>query len=50
AKAVNDYLIINGISGDRLSYKGFGETKPISNNEIPEGRQSNRRTEFVVIK
>ncbi len=50
AKAVYDYLIANGISGDRLSYKGFGETKPIFDNEIPEGRQMNRRTEFVMIK
>lgn len=50
AKAVNDYLVVNGIESHRLSYKGFGETAPISDNESPEGRQLNRRTEFVVIK
>ena len=47
AKAVNDYLTKGGISSSRLKYKGFGETKPIDTNDTPEGRQRNRRTEFV---
>ena len=50
AKAVYEYLVTNGINSSRLSYKGFGETLPIANNEIPEGRQQNRRTEFVIIR
>jgi len=50
AKAVYDYLIANGINSNRLSFKGFGETLPIASNEDPEGRQKNRRTEFVIIK
>ena len=50
AKAVYDYLAKNNIASDRLSYKGFGETLPIASNDVPEGRQQNRRTEFVVIK
>ncbi|MFK7809482.1 MAG: OmpA family protein [Saprospiraceae bacterium] len=50
AKAVYDYLVANGISSDRLSYKGFGETEPIADNETPENRRLNRRTEFVVVK
>jgi len=50
AKAVYDYLVVNGINSDRLSYKGFGETRAIDDNETPEGRKLNRRTEFVVIK
>ncbi len=49
AKAVRDYLIEQGIDAARLEAKGFGETKPIASNETPEGRQQNRRTEFVVL-
>ena len=47
AKAVADYLIEQGIAADRLSYKGFGESEPIDNNDTEEGRKNNRRTEFV---
>ncbi|MFI5135733.1 MAG: OmpA family protein, partial [Chitinophagales bacterium] len=49
AKAVYDYLISNGITASRLSYKGFGETKPIATNDTDEGRAQNRRTEFTVV-
>lgn len=49
AKAVNDYLISNGITPDRLSYKGYGETMPVDSNDTPEGRANNRRTEFKVL-
>jgi outer membrane protein OmpA-like peptidoglycan-associated protein/tetratricopeptide (TPR) repeat protein len=49
AKAVRDYLISKGIALDRLDSKGYGESKPLSNNDSTEGRQLNRRTEFVVV-
>lgn len=49
AKAVVDYLINKGIAANRLTYKGYGETKPIANNTTEEGRAKNRRTEFTVI-
>jgi len=49
AKAVYDYLISNGVKAERLTYKGYGETTPISSNDTPEGRANNRRTEFKVI-
>lgn len=49
AKSVYDFLVSNGISRDRLSYKGFGETKPIDENNTSEGRSKNRRTEFVIL-
>ena len=50
AKAVYDFLIINKISGQRLSYSGFGESMPLASNDTEEGRQINRRTEFEIIK
>jgi outer membrane protein OmpA-like peptidoglycan-associated protein len=50
AKAVYDFLITNGIDAGRLSFKGYGDTKPKVVNDTDEHRQMNRRTEFVVIK
>jgi outer membrane protein OmpA-like peptidoglycan-associated protein/tetratricopeptide (TPR) repeat protein len=49
AKAVYNYLIENGIDASRLSSKGFGETQPIDTNDTDDGRQKNRRTEFIVV-
>lgn len=49
AKAVADYLINKGIDPKRLTYKGFGETKPVADNGTEAGRAQNRRTEFTVI-
>jgi outer membrane protein OmpA-like peptidoglycan-associated protein len=49
ALAVRQYLIDKGIVAERLEAKGFGETMPIATNDSPEGRQQNRRTEFVVL-
>ncbi|MCB9205176.1 MAG: OmpA family protein [Flavobacteriales bacterium] len=48
AKAVYDILVKAGVSPSRLSFKGFGETKPIGSNATSEGRAENRRTEFVI--
>jgi len=55
AQSVVDYLIGKGIPKERMVAKGYGETKPIAPNTLPngkdnpEGRQLNRRTEFRVI-
>jgi len=48
AKAVMEYLITNGIEATRMSAKGYGSSKPIADNKTEEGKQKNRRTEFVV--
>ncbi len=50
AKSVYDYIVSKGISADRLTYKGFGEDKPIATNDTYEGRAKNRRTEFLIIE
>lgn len=49
AKACYDYLISQGISKDRLSYVGFGDSRPIADNKTPTGRSLNRRVEFTMI-
>ncbi len=55
AQACVNYLISKGIAKDRITAKGYGETKPIAPNQIngkdnPAGRQKNRRTEVYIIK
>lgn len=50
AKAVFDYLKINGIDAARLSYKGYGKASPVAENTTEEGRANNRRTEFLIKK
>ena len=46
-KAVLDLLVEMGISSNRLKSTGFGESKPIDNNNTSEGKANNRRVEFV---
>ncbi len=48
AKSVYDFLVSSGVSADRLTYKGYGETEPIASNDTEQGRQQNRRTAFKV--
>lgn len=47
ADAVKSQLMIMGIDGSRLTTKGFGDTKPMTENLTPEGKANNRRVEFV---
>ena len=49
AKAVADYLENNGISAERLNYKGYSSSRPIATNSTKEGRQKNRRVEFKIL-
>jgi outer membrane protein OmpA-like peptidoglycan-associated protein len=46
AKSVVDYLISKGVPAENLSYKGYGETVPLGDNNTDAGRARNRRTEF----
>ena len=50
AKSVCDFLTNNGIEKSRLTYKGFGDTQPIKQNNTDENRSKNRRTEFKIIQ
>jgi OOP family OmpA-OmpF porin len=56
AKACVDYLISKGISAARMASRGYGETRPVAPNQLPngkdnpEGRALNRRTEFKVTR
>ena len=48
AKAVREYIIYQGIDPVRLSVMGYGESKPIAPNTTREGREKNRRVEFII--
>lgn len=51
AKAVADYLIQKGIDAKRLTWKGFGDSRPkIPNAQTEEEHQRNRRTEYIIVK
>ncbi|MEP7337830.1 MAG: OmpA family protein [Acidobacteriota bacterium] len=49
AESVRDYLVQNGIKPERvIAARGFGEAKPVADNETPAGRQVNRRVEIII--
>lgn len=56
AQACVDYIISRGVARDKIFARGYGKTRPIAPNSFPngtdnpEGRQTNRRTEFTVLK
>ena len=45
AKAIANILAFHGISLDRISVIGYGDTRPIDSNDTKEGRAKNRRVE-----
>ena len=47
AKAVMNAIAAKGIDKSRLVSKGWGQTKPISENNTEEGKAKNRRVEIV---
>ncbi|WMJ73485.1 OmpA family protein [Cytophagaceae bacterium ABcell3] len=49
AKSVYDYIELKGIDSSRLSYKGYGQSKPVAPNDTEENRRLNRRIEFQVM-
>lgn len=51
ATEVKKYLTTRGgVDNSRLNAVGFGETKPLASNDSEEGRATNRRVEFVIVK
>lgn len=50
AKAVADYLILKGISANRITLKGYSYTNPMIDNSTAEVRKKNRRVEIKIIE
>lgn len=50
AEAVRNYLVSKGVSAERLTVRGYGESRPVASNATREGRVQNRRVELVRYK
>ncbi|MDN5214075.1 OmpA family protein [Fulvivirgaceae bacterium BMA12] len=49
AEAIKIALIKFGIRENRLTNKGFGESRPIASNQTAKGKAQNRRVEFIAL-
>ena len=49
ARVLTDYLITRGVSRNRITDWGYGETKPVASNIGEENRKKNRRIEFTLL-
>ncbi len=50
AESVRQYLLVQmGINPEKISSIGYGETKPVANNETPQGRAKNRRIDIRIV-
>jgi outer membrane protein OmpA-like peptidoglycan-associated protein len=48
ARSVSQYLKTQGVAGNRLTTKGYGEEQPIASNETDADRHKNRRVEVAI--
>ncbi|MGU7770299.1 OmpA family protein [Burkholderia sp. MR1-5-21] len=50
AEAVRDWLIdASGIPATQFAIQGYGMTRPIASNDMPDGRAKNRRVEITLV-
>ncbi len=49
AQACYTYLVSQGVSTSRMSHAGYGESRPVSDNNTLNGKKLNRRVEFTLI-
>jgi OOP family OmpA-OmpF porin len=50
AASVKTYLVSKGIAPGRLTTQGFGQDKPVGDNDTEDGRFQNRRVEFHIVE
>ena len=49
ARSVTQFLIARGVDPARLSYRGYGKSKPIATNKTAIGRRMNQRVEIKIL-
>jgi OOP family OmpA-OmpF porin len=50
AESVMHYLASKGVGGGRMKALGFGPDRPIADNSTDDGKEKNRRVEFMILK
>jgi len=50
AQSVLNYMVGEGVTPRRMQVVGYADTKPIENNDTPEGRAYNRRVDVVILR
>lgn len=50
AEAVFRFLVNRGVAPERLEVSGFGESRPVADNDTESGRAQNRRVEIHVVE
>jgi OOP family OmpA-OmpF porin len=45
---VRAFLVGQGVAAERITARGYGESKPRADNSTEAGRAMNRRTDFAV--
>ena len=48
AQVVHDFLVSQDVVATRLNAEGYGESRPVADNDTDEGRQKNRRVDLVI--
>ncbi|MCG8330376.1 MAG: OmpA family protein [Chitinophagales bacterium] len=50
AKAVAEYIVLQGIDSKRVYYQGYGKRKPLFTNKTVDGRRRNQRVEIKILR
>ncbi len=50
AASVRTYLVGKGVAEERLESHGCGQNVPVADNATDDGKQQNRRVEFVILR
>ena len=50
ATTVHDFLVANGVTSDRMSARGYGESQPVADNATAAGKAQNRRVVLRIVE
>ncbi len=50
AKSVAEFIVAQGVEGDRVYFRGYGKSRPIASNRTPDGRIRNQRVEIKILQ